>query len=166
MTSRTTARLAAKYILSHLTDFVILDTETTGLGDEDVVIQIGVIDLHGRVLLDTLVFTDVKPDPVSMKIHGINPESIRTAPSFRDVYPLLIDAIGDRVVLMYNADFDSRMLLQTAIANEMILRPMKSMCVMDIYKDYLGKRVKLPRGDHTAIGDCYAVLNLLYKIGR
>ena len=36
-------------------DPLILDTETTGLGDDAEVIEVSVIDAHGQVLLDTLV---------------------------------------------------------------------------------------------------------------
>lgn len=153
-------------ILSSRDDFVILDTETTGLTDEDVVIQIGVIDLRGTVLLDTLVYSERESDPVSLKIHSISAADVKKAPMFCDVYKKLCSVTDGKVVLMYNADFDSKLLMQTACVNGVDLKPMASICVMEIYTDYLGKRVRLPGGDHTSIGDCLAVLRLLEKIGR
>ena len=45
----------AREILKHKEDYVILDTETTGLGDSDVIIQISIIDLDGNVLMDSLI---------------------------------------------------------------------------------------------------------------
>jgi len=49
--------LAAKWareVLANKKDYVILDTETTGLGCAEIV-QIGIIDLDGKILLDSLV---------------------------------------------------------------------------------------------------------------
>ena len=41
---------------------LILDTETTGLDAHDEVIQLGIVDMHGNVLLDTLVRPTVSVD--------------------------------------------------------------------------------------------------------
>ena len=45
----------AQDVLNNKNNYVILDTETTGLGDNDVIVQLGILDLNGNVLLDTLI---------------------------------------------------------------------------------------------------------------
>lgn len=45
----------ARKFLNELNDYVILDTETTGLGENDIIIQIAIIDLHENDLINTYV---------------------------------------------------------------------------------------------------------------
>jgi len=45
----------ARGVLAQKQNYLILDTETTGLGEKDVIIQMALIDLDGNVLLDSLV---------------------------------------------------------------------------------------------------------------
>lgn len=66
-----------------MTPTVFIDTETTGLSPGyDEVLQIGIVDDAGRVLLDTLIcptrLTDW-PDP--QEIHGITPVDVVDAPT-------------------------------------------------------------------------------------
>ena len=50
-------RQAAAWALQRLVrrDFVIVDTETTGLGADDQVIEVAVVDASGKVLVERLV---------------------------------------------------------------------------------------------------------------
>lgn len=52
-------------------NFVILDTETTGLDEHDEIVEVAVIDMSGKVLLNTLV-NPIQPIPYeATQIHGI-----------------------------------------------------------------------------------------------
>lgn len=98
---------------------VILDTETTGLGDADQVIEVAVIDIHGNVLLDTLC-RHCLPGPIppdASRVHGITDEMIKTAPVFPEIYGDL-KAILQRAsrVIVYNAAYDARLIEQTMSA--------------------------------------------------
>ncbi|MGQ6434502.1 3'-5' exonuclease [Serratia sp. IR-2025] len=92
---------------------LILDTETTGLGDDAEIVEVTIIDTAGRVLLNTLV----KPRSVipasATAIHGITNEMVATAPSWPHVCRSLYDIISGRKVVIYNCDFDTRILDQT-----------------------------------------------------
>src|SRR5215471_2455226 len=96
-----------------LADFIVLDTETTGLGIWSEVIQIAVIDPTGAALLDTLVKPTREIEAGATAIHGITAEVVAAAPTFAEVYPLLCKAIAGRRVVIYNADFDRSMLFQS-----------------------------------------------------
>jgi DNA polymerase-3 subunit epsilon len=145
---------------------VILDTETTGLGPCDQVIQIGVIDVQGNVLFDTLLYTDCPIAPQASVIHGITKERLIGAPTWPAIELDLLQVLDNRPVLIYNAGFDFRMLIQTAQAYH---RPcnwithLDAHCVMKRYANG-GKWAKLEGGDHTALGDCRATLALLKRM--
>lgn len=95
---------------------VILDTETTGLGEGDQVIEVSVIDIHGNILLNSLCrhcLVGSIPQDAS-RIHGITDEVLATAPTFAEIYEDL-KRILQRAsrVIVYNAEYDARLLDQT-----------------------------------------------------
>lgn len=94
---------------------VILDTETTGLGDFDQVIEVSVIDIHGNILLNTLCRHNLERVPqAASQVHGITDEVLATAPTFAEIYEEL-KRILQRAsrVIVYNAAYDARMIEQT-----------------------------------------------------
>ena len=60
---------------------LILDTETTGLGDEAEICEIAVIRQDGSVVLDTLVRPTGKISEDATRVHGITDADVRDAPS-------------------------------------------------------------------------------------
>ncbi len=98
-----------------LDDFIVLDTETTGLGHRDEVVELGVLDRDGRTLMQTLVRprSGVVP-PGASRIHGLTMVDLRDAPSFDRVYDELLHHAQGRRVIAWNAPFDERMVKQSA----------------------------------------------------
>jgi DNA polymerase III subunit epsilon len=88
---------------------VFLDLETTGLDPRiDEILEIGILDDAGRVLLDSLV----RPErhrrwPGAEAIHGIAPADVEGAPTLDDLRPRIIAAVHDALVLIHNAPFDA-----------------------------------------------------------
>ncbi len=159
----------ARAVLDQADRYVILDTETTGLGDSDEVVQIGVIDLRGEVLLDHLI----RPtqgrsiSPGATAVHRITIHALRSKPTFGEVASLLWKAVGGRTVITYNAEFDRRLLGQTASATGIKIPHIQWQCAMVKYAQFIGnwdpysnsyRWPKLQGGDHTAVGDCRATL--------
>ncbi len=97
-------------------DPLFLDTETTGLGDRDEVCEIAVVGSDGAVLLETLVRPTQTIPPEATAIHGIDDAAIASAPSFEQVKDPLQRLLSGRLVVAYNADFDARLLEQSARA--------------------------------------------------
>lgn len=100
-------------------DFVVFDTETTGLdpknGDEAV--SIGLVSKSGKILMDTLLRHKKRSDPRALEIHGHTWEETREAPTFLQVVPQLITAIGDKQILCYCVgNFDANILLSSGYA--------------------------------------------------
>jgi DNA polymerase-3 subunit epsilon len=96
---------------------LILDTETTGLSDFDEICEIAIVDLAGQVLINSLVKPTKLIPPSSSAIHGITDELVKDAPTFGDLFPQLDRILTDRVVLVYNAEFDESKLVRSAKTN-------------------------------------------------
>lgn len=158
--------------------WVILDTETTGLRYNDEVIQIGMIDGAGNVLIENQL---VKPTcPISIEarqVHGIFPVHVENAPSFADVLPHLRAAVAGKLLVIYNAEFDLRMLEQSARAHgqDLGLKMEMHTCAMKTYALWYGdwndyhqsfRWQRLPGGDHSALGDCRSALELIRKMAE
>lgn len=92
----------------------VLDTETTGLDDHAEIVEISVIDQAGAVVLDTLV-KPVNPIPAdATAIHGITNEMVRNAPTWDQVHAQVIQLFTERPVVIYNAEYDTRLIEQSA----------------------------------------------------
>ncbi len=108
--------------------FVILDTETTGSGDEDRIIQLGFMVL-GKPKEPVAVYNEFcKPEleikVEAMEVHGITPEMLEGKPacmqmeSFRVLQSL---NSSDNYLLIHNAKFDLGMLEKEGFSNQMQL---------------------------------------------
>jgi DNA polymerase-3 subunit epsilon len=93
---------------------LFLDTETTGLGPRDQVIEVAVIDHRGAVLLDQLVRPSIPIPAEAQRIHGIRDADVRAAPWWHDILPQVAQVVEGRAAVMYNAPFDLRMMEQSA----------------------------------------------------
>lgn len=98
-------------------EFAFLDTETTGLDDMAQAIEIAVVDEAGAVLFESYCRPTVPVDPEAQAVHGIDSSALEAAPSWPEiVYKLQVSLLGRKLVI-FNADFDVRILRQTAKAH-------------------------------------------------
>jgi DNA polymerase III subunit epsilon len=104
-------------------DYVVVDTETTGLqlsqGDKVISIS-GVRIRRGRVqnadIFNTLV-NPGRPIPYeSTKIHHIEDYMVAGAPTMDEVYPQFVEYVGDAILVAHNAAFDKKCLDMAADA--------------------------------------------------
>lgn len=165
----------ARAVLDQPDRYVILDTETTGVGNDDEVIQIGVIKPSGEVLLDHLIRPAQKKyiHPKAQQVHGITMAMLLDKPSYEPISQLLASAVEGRTIITYNAEFDRRLLIQTAGFAGGLVPPDPWECAMLQYAQFVGewddyrnkyRWQKLRGGDHTAVGDCKATLALIQEI--
>ena len=84
---------------------IILDTETTGLKNDDEIIEICLIDLDGNILLNTLI-KPTKPIPEqASRIHGIYDKDVENAPLWSEIYQNFINIIKDKEVIAFCYNF-------------------------------------------------------------
>ena len=95
------------------TDFVCLDTETTGLDYDDEAVSIGIVARDDRVLLNTLLCHEKPSNPLALAVHGVTWEMTRGVPRIAEVYETLVDLLTAAPVIGYNAGFDYLIIQQT-----------------------------------------------------
>jgi len=98
---------------------VYLDTETTGIGPNDNIVEIAVIDDDGYTLIDTLVKPVGTISTETIRIHGITDEMVRASPRWMEVWDQVEPVLSGRFVGIYNAEFDLRLIQQSHNLNWM-----------------------------------------------
>lgn len=145
---------------------VIVDTETTGLPKENPlseVIELAVINMQGATIYRSL-FRPLHPSPRRViAIHGIRKKDVKTAPSFADQIPCIHDALHGKIVVSYNAKFDSTVVGNTCFMHNVEMPSCRWECAMMAYKVFRGfpNFVRLPYGKHRALADAKATLRLV-----
>jgi DNA polymerase III epsilon subunit-like protein len=158
-------------------ELLILDTETSGLHDSAEIVQIAIMHAAtGHVLLDTLI-KPTRPIPRDASaIHGITDAMVADMPTFAEVAPQLRELLYGQTVVIYNADFDCRMLKQSASAAG-VVHELGAFFedAMEPYSAWYGdwsqyhgsyRWKPLPDGDHSALGDCKACLDVLKRMAE
>lgn len=95
--------------------YIILDTETTGTGETDRIVQLGFLVLNGKAVdvYNDLCSADIPIAYSAMEVHGITPEMIEGKPSCVDTGAFkALDQLNtvDNVLIIHNAPFDLGML--------------------------------------------------------
>ena len=109
---RTRPAMADPVSLRAMPRLAVIDTETTGLGAQDRVVEIAVVILDATTLetvdeYDTLINPrrDVGPE----HIHGISASMVEAAPTFEEIAGDLADRLDDHILVAHNLPFDVRM---------------------------------------------------------
>jgi DNA polymerase III subunit epsilon len=124
-----------------LDDFVVLDTETTGLGYRDEVIEIGLVGPDGASRFASLIRPRAgRIPPGATAVHGITMDDLEGAPTFAEAYDAVLDVARDRRVIAWNAPFDERMVRQSAVAWGRRERMQGFECAMQAYARVRGLR--------------------------
>jgi len=94
---------------------IIFDTETTGFDpfSGDRVIEVGCVEMVGKVLTGAQYHTYINPDrdvpDSAVKVHGLTSDFLQDKPRFSEVAQDFLDFIGEGSVLVaHNADFDMK----------------------------------------------------------
>jgi len=128
-------------------DPLFLDTETTGFSPNDVVIEVGVVDLAGETVFESLIIPQISIPADAEAVHGISEEMVRDAPTWKEAWDQIHAALDGRYIGVYNADFDLRMMKQTHQRYwlDWSLEDRRFFCVMKLYAAFYGQIS--PRGN-------------------
>jgi DNA polymerase-3 subunit epsilon len=162
-------------------EFLVVDTETNGLGGERCELtEVGAVLVGGGELHDrwsSLCRTSAPLRRGVQRLTGISQAMVDTAPSLEDVLPALRDRLQGRVMVAHNAPFDRRVLRQAfdrigavwpdppvictaALARSLL--PLQDRRGLGVLADALGIEVELA---HRALADaetCARVLCALF----
>lgn len=103
-------------------DFIVVDTETTGLSQLDEALTIGILDQDGQVLLDARIKPTTPISANALGTHGITDEEAGKFPPFSEMYKSLILALlHTNTIVAYAANnpenFDARIIDQACQAH-------------------------------------------------
>lgn len=172
--------------LLQLKDFVAMDLETNDIGKKAQVIQIALVDNRMNILLDKLIKPldfDAKRHDKSKacEINGITSSMIINAPMLPTVLPEIIDIVYNRNLVIFNADFDARVLRNSALKHGIFLPPLNAICAMlittawhesdfwlslDEAIHYSGMRRTKNESAHSALGDALVTVRLLNNLRK
>jgi DNA polymerase III subunit epsilon len=149
-------------------DFVVLDTETTGLRPgPDRVIEVAAVRVrHGKVMnsFQSLIHPGRPIPPFIAKFTGISQEMVRDAPSAQEVMPDFVQFIDGAILVGHNLGFDLNFLTHEAQLLDLAF-PLDGLDTIPLARRFLPglKRFKLdmvaehlkipPRTRHRALGD-------------
>jgi DNA polymerase III epsilon subunit-like protein len=162
---------------------IILDTETTGLDALAEACELSVIDCQGNTLINTLI-KPTRPIPAEViRIHGIDNEAVKSAPTFAELMPEIERIFAGKTLLIYNSDYDTRILQQSAAAHGLQFSNSlynTERCIMRIFaafygdwndynEDFRWKKLHAAahycgvdnQGAHRALADCKMTLGVI-----
>ena len=157
-------------------EFVVIDTETTGLYKNDRIIEIARVVFNREGILEewsTLV--NPSRDVGKTDLHGLTPSMLSLAPSFDQLGDDVARILNGRVLIAHNFPFDSRMLNQEFERLKMLDWISNGFCTMSAARKLLGpENVKLIKAceklgisiqnAHSALGDARMTRKLFLEI--
>ena len=91
-------------------EFVVLDTETTGVDLEDRPVEIALVRVASGERFSSLINPQRSIPPTASAIHGLIDEDVEDAPTLAMIEPEIVDFIGAACLVAHNAAFDRSML--------------------------------------------------------
>ncbi|EHJ52111.1 exonuclease domain-containing protein [Streptococcus macacae] len=162
---------STNYTKQIISDYCVLDTETTGLSAYyDEVIEIGILRIRDNKIVgrySQLIQPKYEIDPFITSLTGITNEMVANMPSILDVKEEVLAFIGDDIIIGHNTSFDIRFLnegfkelldnryMDTIQFARKLYPELKHYRLSDLTK-YLG----LYNNEHRAIADCIATKEL------
>lgn len=159
----------AREVLAHPDDYVIFDTETSGLGYYDVIIHFAVMGLDEKMLIDTKVkplsITEIEPEATA--VNGIKMEDLATAPLFWEVVEMFRPIAASKKILSYAAPWHSEMFDQTFLHESVSSEPIRIIGydVKHYFERFINRDgIGLPDRKNTGKGDCRATLSVIRRM--
>ena len=113
-------------------NFWILDTETTGLTDKAEACEIGIINNQGQIIFDQRIKVKDEIDSGATAVHGITNKDLENCLTFPDYYETLYNFLSSQKILIYNKNFDLRILRQQCDRHKLKRFEIDSKCFSEI----------------------------------
>jgi DNA polymerase III epsilon subunit-like protein len=143
-----------------LSDFIVLDLETTGRDDDDRspatqrIVEIGISEFVGRSHTrnySRLINPTIPISEGSRKIHNISDDMVASQPTFSATAPRLADYLRNRVIVTYNGTRFDIPVLQAEFDRAGV--PMPSIVAIDLYRHVRNRYDRPIRPASKQLGD-------------
>lgn len=151
-------------------DFVAIDFEHA-TSNRNSVCAVGLVSFKNGIILEEYESLIKPPDNkygwMQKKVHGINEEMTKYAPSFKEIYPEIKRRIENNIVVAHNAFSVDKNCLESAMVLNDITNDLNIQwkCTMSIYHgvrlDVACKSLNIPLTHHQVLSDARAC-GLLY----
>ena len=163
------------------TDTLVVDTETTGVGRGAEVIELVAIDTTGALRLSALSLPVGPISQKSLDIHGLSLRALHAegARPWPEIHHECTAQLRDAAcVLAWRANFDDRVLRQSAAAHNLALAPIEWADVRPAYVDarpagphsladaVRREQLRWEGRHHRAEADCRAVLAVMRRLAE
>jgi DNA polymerase-3 subunit epsilon len=114
-------------------DFVAIDFETANHSPASPC-AVGLVRVRNGIIDDSFVSLFTPPEPhnwfneFNIKVHGIRPSDVADGPTWAEVLPLMLEFIGEDVLIAHNAQFDMGVLRAAAEAVDAELPELTYLC--------------------------------------
>ena len=158
-------------------NYVIFDTETTGLNDlSDKIIEIGALKYINNELVDefnVLINPEIDIPEIITSITGISTEMIKNQKTIEEVLPSFLDFIGDLPLICHNTPFDMGFINNNLKRMNLDFLTNETLDTIELAKMYIPKAYNykletlkrffhLSFGSHRSIEDCKTT-NYIYQ---
>ena len=102
---------------------IIIDVETTGLADNDKIVEIGAIEMVNRRRTGRKFHQYINPNgkrshPFALRLHGLSPSFLSQFPLFENIAEEFLDFIEGATLVFHNATFDLKFLNRELINSQ------------------------------------------------
>lgn len=159
---------------------VFIDCETTGLEEDDRIIEIGLVEMYENNITGREFHSFFNPHKLStnsaFSVHGLSEKFLSDKPDFSSKYQEILEFIEDAILVGHNIEFDLRFLDQELKRiDSNFISSWKSVCTMNMAIPLYAVRPKLDqlieryligkeRNIHTAIDDARLVAMIYPKL--
>lgn len=112
-------------------DYIVLDTETTGLPDENGlpdIVTLGITVVKGREIAESIEF-EIRPTRTiseeAQAVHGITNEQAAAFGTFESQWNQIAEYFKDQLVVIHNASFDWPILLDHVTRYDLTMPPIQ-----------------------------------------
>lgn len=159
-------------------EFVVFDTETTGMPPGARLVELGALKVRGHHVVDRferLVYPECPIPPSVIRIHGIDDRMVQESPTAEDVVPEFLKWMGKAPLVGHNVRFDAAVLASEAARYGFGLPDNALLCTLLASRKLLKRRshalqnlveeLGLPTATHhRALADAEHTLNLMLKL--
>ena len=154
-----------------MSKYAVIDLETTGFGNTDRVVEIGVVVIDpadGSIIDEFDTMLNPSRDLGATHIHGITATMVESAPTFADVSGALARVLGGNIMVAHNLPFDRRFLVNEFTRAGITIDTGDGLCTLQLSGEKLNaaceRRGIMLEHQHRALADARATAQLLLTL--